>query len=400
MVKPLTILYHHRTRSRDGQAVHIEEMIRALEAKGCKVVVVEPPGTQAAPFGAGGSLVGRLRELVPRAVTEVLELWYSLVAFVQLRRAVRKFRPDVLYERYNLFTVSGAWIRRIYGIPYLLEVNAPLLAERAKHGGLALRGLAEWSERTVWRRADLVLPVTEVLAKLVHSTGVPRDRIKVIPNGINLDRFRLDAPRNGTTQARLTLGFVGFLRDWHGLESVIELLADPEMARFCLLVVGEGPAKPNLEAAAARAGVASRVEFAGLVGRDKIADVIGRMDVALQPASTMYASPLKLFEYMAMAKAVVAPAQPNIQEVLQDGLNACLFEPDDPQGLRKAILRLVRDDALRERLGVEARRTIVDGGFTWESNADRVIAAALELASLRGVEHAAAVLPRNGQRRV
>src|SRR6185295_3699225 len=185
----LKVLYHHRTASRDGQAVHIEEMVSALRKLGCEVIVVEPPSTAGAHFGADARGLSSLRRLLPKAAGELLEVGYNWFAYRRLKRAYRVHRPDVLYERHNLYLLAGKWLRRRFKLPYLLEVNAPIALERSRHGGLALPGLARRLEASVWNAADAVLPVTAVLAEMLVEQGVERERIVVIPNGIDLGAF-------------------------------------------------------------------------------------------------------------------------------------------------------------------------------------------------------------------
>jgi glycosyltransferase involved in cell wall biosynthesis len=110
----------------------------------------------------------------------------------------------------------------------------------------------------------------------------------------------------------------------------------------------------------------------GIVGRDQVAAHVAAFDIALQPAVVDYASPLKLFEYMALGRPVVAPAQPNIMEVLTNEEDAILFDPRDPRGLACAVERLCRDAGLRRRIGDAARRTIQSRRLTWADNAKRV----------------------------
>lgn len=202
----MKILYHHRVASKDGQDVHIEEMIAAMRRQGHEVVVVAPGAARSAEFGYDGGLAARVKRLLPGALYELLELGYSLHAYRRLARACAVHRPDALYERGNLFFLPGLWLRRRTGIPYILEVNAPLASERAIHGGLRLLALAQWSERLVWRGADLVLPVTEVLADVLRQAGVPDARILVVPNGVNRERFppKPTARRSGGSLASTT----------------------------------------------------------------------------------------------------------------------------------------------------------------------------------------------------
>lgn len=111
----------------------------------------------------------------------------------------------------------------------------------------------------------------------------------------------------------------------------------------------------------------------GLVPRDKISHYVSTFDVALQPSVVEYASPLKLFEYMALGRAIVAPDQDNIREVLTDGADAVLFDPDDTNAFTEAIVRMCRDDEMRQRLGRAAADLIADKEYTWAANARRVI---------------------------
>jgi glycosyltransferase involved in cell wall biosynthesis len=393
----MRILYHHRTASKDGQAVHIEEMIGALRELGHEVLVVAPGGQKHADGAAGKSGEGqmggdmgwvhRLKALLPKAVYEVMEFAYNAIAYRKLMAAAHEFRPDVIYERYNLFLLAGLMAKKRLGVPLLLEVNSPLVLERAQHsGGLALAKLARWAERTAWRGADKVLPVTEVLAGHVRAYGVPGDHIKVIPNGINRAHFA-QAPDPLTAKSllglegRLVLGFTGFVRDWHGVDRIVDWMALPQApANTHLLVVGDGPVREALEQQARRLGLADRVLFTGVVHRDAVPAHVAAFDVALQPAVTAYASPLKLMEYLVLGKAVVAPATPNLQEVLTHEVNALLFDENRPGSLEDMLTRLCTDTALRERLAQGAYDSIDRLQLTWQGNAGRVVALARALA--------------------
>lgn len=382
----MRVLYHHRTASKDGQAVHIEEMITALREQGHEVRVVAPGGGDDEPSGQMGAEVGwvaRLRARLPKAVYELLELAYTLVAYRRLAAAAREFKPDVIYERYNLFLLAGAMLKRRTGLPLLLEVNAPLAEERGKFGGLGLPALARWAEAKAWRAADFVLPVTDVLADHVRAVGVPDARIVVVPNGINEAHFaaaptQFEAKASLGWPGALVLGFTGFVRDWHGMDRVIRWMASPAApVEARLLVVGDGPVRAELEQLAADLKLGDRVRFTGVVHRDRVPGLVAAFDVALQPAVVAYASPLKLIEYLALGKAIVAPNQPNIAEVLSDDVNALLFEPGDAAGLERSLARLAHEPALRQRLGDGARDTIHRMQLTWAGNARKAVGLAV-----------------------
>ncbi|MBV1799983.1 glycosyltransferase family 4 protein [Siccirubricoccus sp. G192] len=391
----MRILYSHRIQSHDGQGVHLEALVAALRAAGHEVRVVGPAGYARAGLGGESGTVALVRRLLPGFTAELAELAYSIPAWLRLARAAREFRPDVLYERANLFHLAGALLARGRGLPFLLEVNSPLAEERARFGRLRLRRLARAAERFVWRSADRVLPVTEVLAGHVAAAGVPRERIEVVPNGIDFDDFPAPAADTPEEGAELTLGFVGFVRDWHGLDAVIrEIAAWQGQPRLALLVVGEGPARPGLERLAAELGVAGRVRFTGLADRAAVPGLVAGFDIALQPAAVAYASPLKVFEYMAAGRAILAPDQPNLREVLEDGRTALLFDPALPGALWQGVLRLAADPVLRARLGAAARAEVLRRDLTWAGNARRVLALAeAELARRRAADGRLAAPP-------
>jgi glycosyltransferase involved in cell wall biosynthesis len=376
----MKILYHHRIASKAGQYVHVEELTQALKRLGHEIIFVGPNVVDNSECGAEGGIIPLLKKFVPGFAYELMEFCYSAVAYCKLWRAVKTHQPDCLYERYNLYMPAGIWIKRQFKLPMILEVNAPLFAERSKFDGIAIPSLARWTEEFTWRNADHVVPVTQVLADQVISAGVSASNISVIPNGINIERFgNFPTTEQAKTklglQDCLVLGFTGFVREWHRLDRVIDLLAkDQDGKKRHLLLVGDGPARESLEQHAQAIGVADQVTITGIVERDKVVDFVAAFDIALQPDVVEYASPLKLFEYMALGRAIVAPDTPNIREVLTHEENALLFKADDMDTTFPAAVEILcKNTLLRTQLGSKASKTITERGFTWDNNAQRVI---------------------------
>jgi glycosyltransferase involved in cell wall biosynthesis len=369
------ILYHHRIRSQDGQYVHIEEMVRALRGLSHEVILVGPATVEEKEFGTDTGGVALLKKLLPRAIYELLEYGYALRVYSRLRAAVSKHRPDCIYERYNLFQPAGVWVKERFGVPLVLEVNAPLLEERSKYGGLSLARLARRTDRITWDGADYVITVTRVLADLLQAKGVPAAKLVVTPNGVRREQFERSESQEAAKArlglaGRMVLGFTGFIRDWHGLDSLVDLIAERRgQLPLHLLVVGDGRARASLEQRARERNVSDALTITGIVGREAIAGYLAAFDIALQPAVVDYASPLKLFEYMAAGCAIVAPAKDNIREILTDGKDGLLFEPGNTQAFAAAVDRLCADAALRQRLSAGARQTLRERDLSWEKNA-------------------------------
>jgi glycosyltransferase involved in cell wall biosynthesis len=371
----MRILYSHRVQSHDGQGVHIEELVRAFRNAGHDVLVVGPSFYNPTGFGGENRGIAAVRRLLPGVLGEVAELAYNISAYARLKRAWRRFRPDFVYERCNLYFLAGSRLARRHGVELFLEVNSPLADERAKHGGLKLAGLARKLERWTWQSATRVLPVTHVLAGILVANGVDPTRIGVIPNGIDLSRY---PPRPATQDGGpITLGFTGFVRDWHRLDTVIEGLARRTLDHAVgFTIIGDGPAIPSLTTLARELGVSDRVKFAGLVLPAEVPALTSTFTIALQPSATPYASPLKIFDYMAAGCAIVAPDQPNICEILTHEQTALLFDPEIPGAMWQAVERLINDAALRGRLGGAARAELERQNYTWAGNAQRVVACA------------------------
>jgi glycosyltransferase involved in cell wall biosynthesis len=385
------ILYHHRTRAGDAQGIHISEIQRAFRLRGHEVreVALVEAGAEARADAEGGEarglagLASRAASRMPAAVKEGLELAYNAVAYRRLSRAIREFRPDFVYERYAANTFAGLAAARRHDVPFVLEVNSPLAQEKAEHDGLVFRGVTRAVERRLCAGADVTIAVTRVLACILEGQGVPAGKIVVMPNGVRRE-FGAggDGPafrRNlGISEDVPVAGFVGWFRAWHGLERLMEVAASPEWreARIHLVLAGDGPAMPALrEMRDASPDLQRRVFLCGPVPRGEIESALAAFDVAVQPAVTPYACPMKILEYMAAGRAIVAPGSDNVRELLTHGETALLCPGGaNPEAgdLGAAVLALARDPGLRARLGEAARARVLERGYLWEENARRV----------------------------
>jgi glycosyltransferase involved in cell wall biosynthesis len=275
-----------------------------------------------------------------------------------------------------LFSDVGASFASAWRLPFVLEVNAPLLIERKRVEPLPLWSVAKDIEQEVFGQADAVLAVSEGVATYVRQEGADERRVYVVPNGVDTSRFHpeLDArelrERLGTVDS-LVVGFVGSLRSWHGVDLLIDAFARCARPDWRLLIVGDGPERQDLESQARESVLGGQISFTGPISHADIPLYIAAMDIPVAPyrwAPDFYFSPLKLYEYLAAGKAVIASDVGQIAGAIRHEENGYLVPPDDVPALSSALVRLADDAQLRERLGRQAPQ----GLMTWEGVAHQV----------------------------
>jgi len=367
------------------EGVHLLGMARGFERAGAEVAFVSPPGVEvgragASPAKATGRGVWRaLSDHAPEILFELMEIAYNVPAFFRIRKALRASRADFLYERYAFFHVAGAWAARSARVPLVLEMNYTAATPLYRRRSRLLRPLARAAERLLLRRADLVVAVSSVLRDAIVAGGVPRERVLVLPNAADPDRFRPEISgasvreRHGLDGARV-IGFTGAFFPWHGVDLLIDALRDllRDVPDAKALLVGDGPERSALEARVRRDGLDGRVRFAGWIGHDGLPEHVAAFDIAVMPDSNEYGSPMKIYEYMAMGKPVVAPRLGPLADGIVDGETGILFDRRDAAGLRAALATLLQDDARRARMASKARAHVV-AHHTWDRNAARVL---------------------------
>ncbi|GAA0304079.1 glycosyltransferase family 4 protein [Psychrosphaera haliotis] len=369
----MKILYHHRIASKDGQFVHVEELTNALLEQGHELKFVAPQVNEQSDFGHDGGFVSKLKAALPAFIYELLELTYSIWVFIKLAVAIKQFEPEFIYERYNLYQPAGIWASKLFNVPLILEVNAPLVEERSRYSGLSLTWLAKKVEDYTWRGADHCLPVTDVLADHLRAAGVPERNITVVHNGVRqpfIDEM-LASPID-LEKDNIVIGFTGFINPWHGMDKAIEAIAEHKHLPLKLVCIGDGTILPELKQQAADLGIADKVEFKGLVTRDKVLDFVKEFDISLQPDVTAYASPLKMFEYMAVGSLIIAPRTPNIEEILSDN-TAVFFEKGNQQSFKASLNEAIENYVNYKHKREAVKQSVIDKGFVWHENSKRVV---------------------------
>lgn len=373
---------------RKGASAHVSGLVRAFRILGHDVTVIASKVEK--DIGVPLRLL-RVPEIVEavksrgdlRVARALGHLWNNVAVEEALRDVLAEGPADLLYERYSPFGVAGSILAPRLGVPHVLEVNAPLAWEGKEYRKQALDEAAIFIERAALDSASLVLAVSRELEAALVSTGVDPSKVSVMPNGVDVDLFRPEGPsRRDGFEGKLVMGFVGSLKRWHGIDvlaTAFRRLASD--ARLHLLVVGNGPAGKEVNELAR--DLPGRVTWVDAVPHESVPEYLRAMDLAVAPYPALekfYFSPLKILEYMAAGRAIIAARMGQISELLRHEETGILIEPGSPDALVAAIERLAADEDLRLSLGraasLEARRA-----HPWTERAGRIIELARGLPS-------------------
>lgn len=359
-----------------GASIHVQEIIRAFQNQGATVTLFaarlggEPPKDLV-------DLPVHCLPKVPKGDPAVRE--QGLFQQNQtLQNLLTQADPyDLVYERYSLWSHAGMTFARNCQIPGILEVNAPLIEEQATHRVLLDRDLALQVAETAFGSATALIAVSQEVKSYLQQ-WVSGDRLFVLPNGVNPARFS-DIPKSSAAMP-FTVGFVGSLKPWHGLDCLIEAFAQLRqtvpLAR--LLIVGDGPQRQALEQAIAKENLMPYVQWTGAVPPEQVPHWLGQMSVAVAPypaSDNFYFSPLKVVEYMAAGLPVVASCIGQLPDIIDDRVTGILCLPGEPTALAQALERLWRSPQQRQQLGLAARDFVLKH-HTWDRIAAQILAIA------------------------
>jgi glycosyltransferase involved in cell wall biosynthesis len=278
-----------------------------------------------------------------------------------LLRVPAAMRPPLVYEAHTIAADAAA-------------ARPELLSGAGAASPAKLRRLAARDKR-VWQGADGYVTITTGLARELERRFGTRARVAVVPDGTAGTASGAQAPERTPPRA-FTIGYAGHLYPWKGADLVIEAVMALPDARG--VIVGGHESEPDLarlKQLALELDCASRVTFTGPVPPPEVAARLREADVLILPnrrsaISTEFTSPLKLFEYMASGRPVVASDLPAFREILRDGENALLVEAGNPQALVAGITRIKNDPALGARLARQAAEDVRD--YTWARRAERL----------------------------
>ncbi|MFT6210163.1 MAG: glycosyltransferase involved in cell wall biosynthesis [Bacteroidia bacterium] len=313
-----------------------------------------------------GSVVKRTLLLI---ASDIVRFLIRIVVILQGIKIKKSNRPDLVYERYGLFMGLGNFFKKPQGI-WILESNAVLSQESSgDRSTMFFNNWARKSEAKAYRKCDYLVVVTEELKQLIiNAFNILPSKIIVVSNGVDSNRFNpeiKEVVRPQTTS--FVLGFVGSLMPWQHLQLPIRVVTKlrNEGLDIAMTIVGDGAERVDLKSLVLKLEAEDYITFTGSVDWQDIPSYINGFDACYSgplplTSGKMYLSPLKLYEYLAMDKLVVASNYPDAVNLLTGELASCLFLQNDEESLAELLRKLVRKDVVAnfDLLGKKVREEL------------------------------------------
>ena len=389
----MNILFHHRTRGRGAEGVHIRGVVKGLRQLGNNVDILSLPGAepeaeeknttteqvkQEGTKKSSFSILSDLTKHVPEFVFEIFELAFNLIAVIRLRKAVKEKNINLIYERYSLFMFASVWWAKRNNLPIVLEINDSCQVQRVR--SLTFKKLAAKIEGWIFSNATGLVFISTRFKDVAEQAYGDIANSVVSPNGADLDKFIIDPTAGSSLRTELgidnkiVLGYVGAFVHWHGIDWFVDLICErlKETPELVLLLVGDGVAFEGIKNRVIEAGVEAQVILPGKVAHHQVSTFLSAMDLGILPDSNDYGSPMKLFEFMAMGKGMIAPDFSPIAEVVRDNETSWLFPAGNRQACVNKVFDIVKDRAAHIQVGNNAR-AYIENERQWKHNAEQLL---------------------------
>lgn len=361
-----------------GARTHVLGVITAFERLGWQVkpyIVGDKVPRQWVTKGSERAIgTSVFRTLAVDLVRLLIAAKHSQLAWKELAG-----KADWVYERLGTFQAMGRKFKR-RGVPWILETNAILYDEaKFERNSTVLYKLARRAEIKAYEECDVLVCISNNLKqRLITETGISEEKILVIPNGVNVEYVNPSQHSPRRLFPGFTIGFVGSLYAWAGLDLLFEAIRELCLEGFdlSLAVVGDGQMKTVWEKQVQQLELSDRVKFVGQLPPEEVLPILAGCDLGYSghldlKGRQVYRSPLKLYEYMAMAKPVLASAVEDTKVVVSEGETGFLFQPGDKNSLKQALIRAYTAQNKLQEMGKKARQ-VIELNHSW-TNRVRVL---------------------------
>jgi len=376
-----------------GPGTHIREVVLAMESLGHEVKVFlasshknhDSLTIQSQQQPGSGRSKNLIKKIIGPYFFESVKDFFLLLHdwryARRLEKVVNDFKPNLIYERYYFLCLSGFSVAKKHRVRYFLEVNAPTTIEKRLMSSSSLfLGLAKRYERKqILGCARLIVVSSALKQHFVNQFPSAENKVLVLPNAVRSD-WKIDSSLRSLTRESLgissneiTIGFVGSIFPYHGVDLLIESFAElaDTLSSLKLLIVGDGNILPELKQLAEQLGLNTKIIFTGNVPHEKVNTYLVAMDIAVMVKSNWYGSPVKIFEYGAASLPMICPDTIPVRDVITDGEDALIVPPEKSQVV-SALRQLIEDPMLRETMGKRFSAKVFEK-HTWTKNVMKIL---------------------------
>ena len=357
-----------------GASTHILHNIRGLVNSQMDVHLLTPSdGLLPAEESMEGARVSRVRQdLSQNFLARAMHFGRSVLTHLTLHPEY-----DVVQYRNIWDGLSIAQNKKRFGYKTLFEVNGlPSIELKYHYPGIDSGLLAKIKEQEIatLHLSDAIVCPSHVTRDYIASLGLSRKHVTVIPNGVSPSDFP-PSPLPAREGRVPVLLYIGTLADWQGLDVVIRALPPILEQRFVRLhIVGRGRSRQRklLAKQIRKLGLEGCVTVQPAVPHHEVPALIAGSDICIAPLGlndrnvTQGACPIKVLEYMASSRPLIASNMPIVRELVREDVDALLFSPNDPDDLARQVLRLLGDIELTQRLSDSATDHALTK-FTWHA---------------------------------
>ncbi|MEM3449033.1 MAG: glycosyltransferase family 4 protein [Nitrososphaerota archaeon] len=363
-----------------GDSVRIRELISNLSKTNEVIALVQAEQSESIPVIRSSKIeiVKVLRS--HRLISSSFNSFFSSI------KMLSNHNPEIVYETAGGLFGIGCISKKLFNTPVIVDFHGFIIDElrmmnENKYYRVLIRPILD---KIVLSSSDRIITVTPGLKKrFCQFYNIREEKVRVVPNGVNTELFKPIDQNKARYDLNLEeesyyIGFVGNLAPWQGVECLVKaaplILREIREARF--LIVGDGDLKMRLIEMVKDLGLSNKFVFTGKVKYEEVPKYINSCDVCVAPfkksIKLLYgASPLKIYEYLACGKAVVASNMIDIKNLLEQINAGVVISPEDIHELAYAIVRLLDDKKLREKMGMNGRHMVVKN-YSWARIAEKV----------------------------
>ncbi len=317
---------------------------------------------------------------------EIYNLTYTHKAAKTAIRVIKDNNIDLLFQFHSIMNYSGTLIKRKLGLPFVLHVDGVEYWAKQNWGRkLFLKNHLKWAEMIQWDTADIIdVPSVKVKEMIAQYSSVDLGKVLVNPNGVDADKFHPNIDthnlkRKLLLENKFVLGFFGTFGHWHGVDILAESIKilKNHLNNFIVLFVGDGVMRPQVEEIINKNNLGPFSLLTGMIDYKSIPQYMSLCDVLVSPCVSnpdfdLFNSPVKLFEYMAMGKAIVATDVGQQSEIIINGYNGILCEERSPESLAEAILKFYKNPELMEKCSSNARKDAIEK-YSWDNHTQKIL---------------------------